>query len=100
MDSFHKMAVRLAEGETKKKKDGEDEGPEQFKPRWQKVKGILQSKVKPTLKDLEQAVKEEDQKLTEYLFERMLELMTGLAKGFGMREFTTKLKTLEKKTFD
>jgi primosomal protein N'' len=66
------MAVRLAEGETKKKKDGEDEGPEQFKPRWQKVKGILQSKVKPTLKDLEQAVKEEDQKLTEYLFEQLL----------------------------
>lgn len=97
MDSFHQMAVRVALGDEGK---GDDEGPEEFDPRWQKVKGILQSKVKPALKDLDQAVKDEDEKLTEHLFERMMELMAGLAKGFGMREFTTKLKTLEKKTFD
>ena len=99
MDSFHQMAVRVAE-DVKKKGMKDDERLEEFNPRWQKVKGILQSKVKPALKDLDQAVKDEDQKLTKFLFERMLELMIGLAKGFGMREFTTKLKNLEKKTFD
>ena len=96
MDPFHQMALRIALGDEGKG----DEGLEEFDPRWQKVKGILQSKLKPAVRDLEQAVKDENEKLTEYLFERMLELMTGLAKGFGMREFTTQLKTLEKKTFD
>jgi hypothetical protein len=96
MGPFHQMAARLAEEE----KDEEKDEDEQFKARWMKAKGIVQQKVKPAVQDLEQAIKDEDEKLTKYLYERMLELMVQLSKSFGMRDFTSKLQTLERKTFD
>ena len=93
MGPFHQMAVRLAEAE-----DGKDE--DEFDARWMKAKGIVQQKVKPAIQDLEQAIKDEDEKLVKYLYERMLELMVLLSKSLGMRDFSMKLRTLEKKTFD
>jgi hypothetical protein len=100
MDSFHQMAIRVAlgdKGEVKKKKD---KGPEDFDPAWPKIKMIFQSKVKPLFKDFERAIRDEDDNLVEYHFERMMEMMTSLAKGFRMRDFSSKLKILEQKTFD
>ena len=98
MDSFHQMAVRVAQPE--EAPDEVEEAPEEFEPRWSKVKTVFQSKVKPAVKDLEQAIRNEDVDLAGATFERLIELVTGLAKGFGMRDLTSKLKTLEKKTFD
>lgn len=108
MGAFHAMAARVAlgdpgigdvKGEMSEDK-GEKKSEEEFDPNWSKARNIVQSKLKPTVKDLEMAVKDKDKKLAEYLFERLLELATELAKGFGMAEFKSKLKTLEQKTFD
>ena len=93
------MAVRIAEGEGDKK-DPKKQDLHEMDPRWDKVKTIIQTKLKPAIKDLEAAVTDEDEKLSQFMFERLLELATGLSKGFGMRDFTKKLKMLETQTFD
>ena len=102
------MAARVALGDSgtgenkgeKSENKGEEKSDEDFDPNWMKARNIVQTKLKPAVKDLEMAVKDKDKKLAEYLFERLLELSTELAKGFGMDEFKSKLKALEQKTFD
>lgn len=108
MRPFHAMAVRVALGdpgegdkEGEKNEDkGEKKVDDEFEPRWMKVRNTVQTKLKPAVKDLEVAVKDKDEKMSKYLFERLLELATELAKDFGMTQFKSKLKTLETKMFD
>ena len=92
------MAARVAEEKTREERKKQD--LPDMDPRWQKVENAVNTQLKPTFKDLQRAVKERDEKLVQYLFERLLEVSTGIAKGLGMREFSDKLKTLEQKNFD
>ncbi|HEY8095010.1 MAG TPA: gamma-glutamylcyclotransferase [Methylobacter sp.] len=75
------------------------EGDPPLDPKWAKVRTLYQTQMKNILKDLDDAIKHEDEKMVEYSYERMLFLMVSLAKALGLKSFTNQLKAVMEKNF-
>lgn len=98
-ESLRAVAARLAAEDDRKKKDPTGPSPE-GDPDWQKVKTLYDTSVKNTFKDLHQAIKDQDSKLTVFHMERLLESLVKTSKYMKMRDIFLKLKEVEKKLFD
>lgn len=93
-ESLRRIAMRIAETDDPKKQKGP-----KMDPKWPKIHTLFQIKIKNTIKDLEQAIRDEDPKLISYLFERTLREMNEMAKALGMRELMAPLKGALDKVF-
>jgi hypothetical protein len=85
MMDFKKIAIKLSKEEDLK-------GDLKINPKWPKVRSLFQTRIKNTFKDLAEAIRNEDSKMTQYHFERILWEMFLLSKALRAKELTNQLK--------